>query len=103
MFPHPNTKSSAFSSSSSCREEFSHSSSASFCCCWEKLQSLASAVAATKVLEAQVIRCEARKEIFIPCKTVNVIKNSHLPDYLPEEENPRKEIEKGSFTNWNTD
>ncbi|KAM4772382.1 armadillo repeat-containing protein 1-like [Rhinophrynus dorsalis] len=58
---------------------------------------LASAIAETRVLQAQqVIRNEAGSEIYVPLTkmNVNVEKHSHLPDYLPEEESPQKDIEK---------
>ncbi|KAM9354451.1 armadillo repeat containing 1, like isoform 2-T2 [Pholidichthys leucotaenia] len=52
-------------------------------------ESLATAIAATKVLSAQqVIKNEAGEEVYILLKSsgVDVPKSSALPDYLPEEE-----------------
>ncbi|XP_028253309.1 armadillo repeat containing 1, like [Parambassis ranga] len=52
-------------------------------------ESLASAIAATKVLSAQqVVKNEAGEEVFIPLTSsgVEVPQNSAIPDYLPEEE-----------------
>ncbi|XP_019405759.1 PREDICTED: armadillo repeat-containing protein 1-like [Crocodylus porosus] len=57
-------------------------------------ETLASAIAATKVLEAQLIRSESGKEIIVPLKTASVLQQSHLPDYLPEEESLHEESEK---------
>ncbi|XP_034018045.1 armadillo repeat containing 1, like [Thalassophryne amazonica] len=58
-------------------------------------ESLASAIAATKVLSAQqVVRNEAGEEILIPLNPcgVEVHQNKSLPDYLPEdEESPPRE------------
>lgn len=58
-------------------------------------ESLASAIAATKVLSAQqVVKNEAGEEIFIPLNSsgVEVQQNAALPDYLPEEESPESEV-----------
>ncbi|KAM6992879.1 armadillo repeat containing 1, like [Tautogolabrus adspersus] len=59
-------------------------------------ESLASAIAATKVLSAQqVVKNEAGEEVFIPLNPagVKVQQNSAIPDYLPEEEDsPEKEV-----------
>ncbi|XP_038582224.1 armadillo repeat containing 1, like [Micropterus salmoides] len=61
-------------------------------------ESLASAIAATKVLSAQqVVKNEAGEEVFIPLKSsgVTVQQNSALPDYLPEEEeSPEREVDR---------
>ncbi|TKS76454.1 Armadillo repeat-containing protein 1 [Collichthys lucidus] len=60
-------------------------------------ESLASAIAATKVLSAQqVVKVEAGEEIFIPLNSsgVEVQQNSAIPDYLPEEESPEKEVDR---------
>ncbi|XP_029984296.1 armadillo repeat containing 1, like [Sphaeramia orbicularis] len=61
-------------------------------------ESLASAIAATKVLSAQqVVKNESGDEVFIPLKAagVEVPQNSALPDYLPEEEDsPEKEVDR---------
>ncbi|XP_039767107.1 armadillo repeat-containing protein 1-like isoform X2 [Ornithorhynchus anatinus] len=57
---------------------------------------LATAIATTKVLEAQqVIKNEGGKEIFIPLRAVNanLEDDSDLPAYLPEE-SPQEENEK---------
>ncbi|XP_060749799.1 armadillo repeat containing 1, like isoform X2 [Tachysurus vachellii] len=57
-------------------------------------ESLASAIAATKVLSAQqVVKNEGGEEVFVPLNTTNthVEENHHLPDYLPEDESPEKE------------
>ncbi|KAI3364360.1 hypothetical protein L3Q82_011163 [Scortum barcoo] len=58
-------------------------------------ESLASAIAATKVLSAQqVVKNETGEEIFIPLNSsgVEVQQNAALPDYLPEEESPESEV-----------
>ncbi|KAI1897669.1 hypothetical protein AGOR_G00085640 [Albula goreensis] len=60
-------------------------------------ESLASAIAATKVLTAQqVVKNEAGEEVLVPLSTshATVQENSSLPDYLPEEESPEKDTEK---------
>ncbi|XP_010735016.3 armadillo repeat containing 1, like [Larimichthys crocea] len=60
-------------------------------------ESLASAIAATKVLSAQqVVKNEAGEEVFIPLNSsgVEVQQNSAIPDYLPEEESPEKEVDR---------
>ncbi|XP_034383865.1 armadillo repeat containing 1, like [Cyclopterus lumpus] len=62
-------------------------------------ESLASAIAATKVLSAQqVVKNEAGEEIFISLNQqsgVAVKRNSPLPDYLPEEEeSPERAVDR---------
>ncbi|CAI5683558.1 unnamed protein product [Oreochromis niloticus] len=61
-------------------------------------ESLATAIADTKVLSAQqVIKNEAGEEVYIPLKSsgVDVPQNSALPDYLPEEEeSPVREVDR---------
>ncbi|KAK2890241.1 armadillo repeat containing 1, like [Channa argus] len=60
-------------------------------------ESLASAIAATKVLSAQqVVKNEAGEEVLIPLNPsgVQVQQNSALPDYLPEEETPEMEVDR---------
>ncbi|KAF1376531.1 hypothetical protein PFLUV_G00212450 [Perca fluviatilis] len=61
-------------------------------------ESLASAIAATKVLSAQqVVKNEAGEDVFIPLNPCGgeVQQNSALPDYLPEEEeSPEKEVDR---------
>ncbi|XP_076874813.1 armadillo repeat containing 1, like [Brachyhypopomus gauderio] len=60
-------------------------------------ESLASAIAATKVLVAQqVVKNETGEEVLIPLSTaeVPIEENSHLPDYLPEDESPEKEMDR---------
>ncbi|XP_068564362.1 armadillo repeat containing 1, like [Cebidichthys violaceus] len=61
-------------------------------------ESLASAIAATKVLSAQqVVKNEAGEEVFILLNQsgVEVRQNSALPDYLPEEEeSPEREVDR---------
>ncbi|XP_037305271.1 armadillo repeat containing 1, like [Pungitius pungitius] len=61
-------------------------------------ESLASAIAATKVLSAQqVVKNEAGVEVFIPLNPseVEVQQNLALPDYLPEEEeSPEREVDR---------
>lgn len=60
-------------------------------------ESLASAIAATKVLKAQqVVKNETGEEVLIPLNTTDteVQENSNLPDYLPEDESPEKEVGK---------
>ncbi|XP_017537271.1 armadillo repeat containing 1, like isoform X2 [Pygocentrus nattereri] len=59
--------------------------------------SLASAIAATKMLSAQqVVKNESGEEVLIPLSTTDlkVEENSHLPDYLPEDESPEKETDR---------
>ncbi|KAM9704398.1 armadillo repeat containing 1, like [Menidia menidia] len=56
-------------------------------------ESLASAIAATKVLSAQqVVQTESGEEVYVPLHSngVEVAQNSALPDYLPEEESPER-------------
>ncbi|XP_073529334.1 armadillo repeat-containing protein 1-like isoform X2 [Phyllobates terribilis] len=58
---------------------------------------LTSAIAETKVLKAQqVIKNDYGKEVYVPLLTTNnqVEKRQCLPDYLPEEESPQKDLEK---------
>ncbi|MBN3303640.1 ARMC1 protein, partial [Amia calva] len=60
-------------------------------------ESLASAIAATKVLKAQqVVKNETGQEVLIPLRTTHatVQENSNLPDYLPEDESPEREVDK---------
>ncbi|XP_053315150.1 armadillo repeat-containing protein 1-like isoform X1 [Spea bombifrons] len=60
-------------------------------------ESLASVIAETRVLQAQqVIKNESGNEIYVPLPKTDlpVEKNSCLPDYLPEEESPQKDVEK---------
>lgn len=60
-------------------------------------ESLATAIAATKVLSAkQVVKNENGEEVLIPLSTSGskVEENSHLPDYLPEDESPEKELDR---------
>ncbi|XP_054474368.1 armadillo repeat containing 1, like [Anoplopoma fimbria] len=61
-------------------------------------ESLATAIASTKVLSAQqVVKNEAGEEVYIPLKQsgVEVQQNSALPDYLPEEEeSPEREVDR---------
>lgn len=60
-------------------------------------ESLATAIASTKVLSAkQVVKDENGEEVLIPLSTSGskVEENSHLPDYLPEEESPEKELDR---------
>ncbi|XP_015202426.2 armadillo repeat containing 1, like isoform X2 [Lepisosteus oculatus] len=60
-------------------------------------ESLASAIAATKVLTAQqIVKNETGEEVLIPLRATNatVQENSSLPDYLPEDESPEKEADK---------
>ncbi|XP_051908966.1 armadillo repeat containing 1, like [Hippocampus zosterae] len=56
-------------------------------------ESLASAIAATKVLSAQqVVKNEAGDEVFIPLSASGAVapRDSALPDYLPEDEKPEE-------------
>ncbi|XP_067874897.1 armadillo repeat containing 1, like isoform X2 [Heterodontus francisci] len=56
--------------------------------------SLASAIAATKILQAhQVVKNESGEEAMVPLSTdtAKVEQNLNLPDYLPEDESPEKE------------
>lgn len=58
---------------------------------------LTSAIAETKVLKAQqVITNECGKEVYVPLPSMNNQreKSQCLPDYLPEEESPQKDLEK---------
>ncbi|CAJ0916076.1 unnamed protein product [Ranitomeya imitator] len=58
---------------------------------------LTSAIAETKVLKAQqVIRNDCGEEVYVPLLSTNspVEKSQCLPDYLPEEESPQKDLEK---------
>ncbi|TWW68956.1 armadillo repeat containing 1, like isoform X2 [Takifugu rubripes] len=61
-------------------------------------ESLASAIAATKVLSAQqVVRNEAGEEVFVPLDPsgVEVQHNSAIPNYLPEEDEvPKQDMDK---------
>ncbi|KAF4077962.1 hypothetical protein AMELA_G00193890 [Ameiurus melas] len=60
-------------------------------------ESLASAIAATKVLSAQqVVKNEHGEEIFVPLSTADthIEENHHLPDYLPEDESPEKQTDR---------
>ncbi|NP_001316212.1 armadillo repeat containing 1, like [Ictalurus punctatus] len=60
-------------------------------------ESLASAIAATKVLSAQqVVKNEHGEEVFIPLSTADthIEENHHLPDYLPEDESPEKQTDR---------
>ncbi|XP_026174459.1 armadillo repeat containing 1, like [Mastacembelus armatus] len=61
-------------------------------------ESLASAIAATKVLSAQqVVKNDTGEEVLIPLNTsgVKVQQNSTLPEYLPEEEeSPEREVDR---------
>ncbi|XP_051517288.1 armadillo repeat-containing protein 1-like [Myxocyprinus asiaticus] len=60
-------------------------------------ESLATAIAATKVLSVQqVVKNESGEEVFIPLHTsgAKVEENSYLPDYLPEDESPEKELDR---------
>ncbi|XP_049915069.1 armadillo repeat containing 1, like isoform X1 [Epinephelus moara] len=61
-------------------------------------ESLASAIAATKVLSAQqVVKNETGEEVLIPLNPsgVEVQQNSAIPDYLPEEEeSPEREVDR---------
>ncbi|KAM3929878.1 armadillo repeat-containing protein 1-like [Leptodactylus fuscus] len=57
---------------------------------------LTSAVAETRVLKAQQVMNEYGKEVYVPlaCKENKEEKDKCLPDYLPEEESPQKDLEK---------
>ncbi|KAJ8275286.1 hypothetical protein COCON_G00099110 [Conger conger] len=60
-------------------------------------ESLASAIAATKVLSAQqVVKNEAGEEVLVPLSTsdVSVQESPTLPDYLPEDESPERNMDK---------
>ncbi|KAK3519380.1 hypothetical protein QTP70_026857 [Hemibagrus guttatus] len=60
-------------------------------------ESLASAIAATKVLSAQqVVKNESGEEVLVSLRTTDthIEENPHLPDYLPEDESPEKEIDR---------
>uniref|UniRef100_H3AHQ2 Armadillo repeat containing 1, like n=1 Tax=Latimeria chalumnae TaxID=7897 RepID=H3AHQ2_LATCH len=66
-------------------------------------ESLAKAIAATKVLKAQqVVKNEFGEELLVVLKqesVSNVEKNLNLPDYLPEDESPEKDMEKAVSQN----
>ncbi|XP_063079203.1 armadillo repeat containing 1, like [Engraulis encrasicolus] len=58
-------------------------------------ENLATAIAATKVLQAQqVVKNETGEEVLIPLSVSGstIQENSHLPDYLPEDESPEKDL-----------
>ncbi|KAM9315962.1 armadillo repeat-containing protein 1-like [Gastrophryne carolinensis] len=58
---------------------------------------ITSAIAETNVLKVQqVIQNESGNEVYLPIKNSNIIieNNQCLPDYLPEEESPQKDLEK---------
>ncbi|KAJ8355772.1 hypothetical protein SKAU_G00185660 [Synaphobranchus kaupii] len=60
-------------------------------------ESLASAIAATKVLTAQqVLKNDAGEEVLVPLCTsdATVQENSSLPDYLPEDESPERDMDR---------
>ncbi|XP_072553131.1 armadillo repeat containing 1, like [Salminus brasiliensis] len=60
-------------------------------------ESLASAIASTKVLSAQqVVKNESGEEVLVPLNTTGrqIEENSQLPDYLPEDESPEKELDR---------
>ncbi|XP_067840916.1 armadillo repeat containing 1, like [Heptranchias perlo] len=62
-----------------------------------KTESVASAIAATKILQAhQVVKTESGEEVVVPLNTstAKVKENFNLPDYLPEDEKPEKEHHK---------
>jgi len=58
-------------------------------------ENLATAIAATKVLQAQqVVKNETGEEVLIPLSVCGsaIQENSDVPDYLPEEESPEKDL-----------
>ncbi|KAL2082462.1 hypothetical protein ACEWY4_022280 [Coilia grayii] len=58
-------------------------------------ENLATAIAATKVLQAQqVVKNETGEEVLIPLSISGsaIQENSQLPDYLPEDESPEKDL-----------
>ncbi|XP_012676676.1 armadillo repeat containing 1, like [Clupea harengus] len=60
-------------------------------------ESLATAIAATQILQAQqVVKNETGEEVLIPLSTSTtaIQENSKLPDYLPEDESPEKDLGK---------
>ncbi|XP_078069793.1 armadillo repeat containing 1, like isoform X2 [Mustelus asterias] len=62
-----------------------------------KIESLASAIAATKILQAhQVVKNENGEEVLVPLNagTSKAEQNLNLPDYLPEDESPETEHNK---------
>ncbi|KAG9347968.1 hypothetical protein AGOR_G00175570 [Albula goreensis] len=63
-----------------------------------KAEALGSAIASTKVMKAhQVVKGEDGDEVMVPFQEdaiVIVEENTDLPDYLPEEESPSKELDK---------
>ncbi|XP_069462856.1 armadillo repeat-containing protein 1-like isoform X2 [Ambystoma mexicanum] len=65
-------------------------------------ESLANAIAATKVLKAQqVIQNESGNEVYLPIEAdgAHMEQNSHLPEYLAEEESPQKGIHQAVASN----
>ncbi|XP_043921389.1 armadillo repeat-containing protein 1 [Protopterus annectens] len=62
-----------------------------------KAEALGTAIASTKVLKAQqVLKDESGDEMLVPFQDApeEVEQNTDLPDYLPEEESPCKEMDK---------
>ncbi|XP_041043246.1 armadillo repeat containing 1, like [Carcharodon carcharias] len=62
-----------------------------------KIESLVSAIATTKILQAhQVVKNESGEEVVVPLNTgtAKVEQNLNLPDYLPEDESPEIEHNK---------
>lgn len=62
-----------------------------------KAEALATAIASTKVMKAQqVVKGESGEELLVPFQDtpVDVEQNTDLPDYLPEDESPMKELDK---------
>ncbi|XP_078398477.1 armadillo repeat containing 1, like [Cetorhinus maximus] len=62
-----------------------------------KIESLASAIATTKILQAhQVVKNESGEEVVVPLNTgtTKVEQHLNLPDYLPEDESPEMEHNK---------
>ncbi|XP_030643020.1 armadillo repeat containing 1, like [Chanos chanos] len=60
-------------------------------------ESLATAIAATNVLTAQqVVKNDSGEEVLIPLSTCvkGIEENSLLPEYLPEDESPEKEMDR---------
>ncbi|XP_007553042.1 armadillo repeat containing 1, like isoform X2 [Poecilia formosa] len=61
-------------------------------------ESLATAIASTKVLSAQqVVKNDAGEEVYVPLNScgAQVPQNADIPDYLPEEEeSPEREVDK---------
>ncbi|XP_041950307.1 armadillo repeat containing 1, like [Alosa pseudoharengus] len=60
-------------------------------------ENLATAIASTKILQAQqVVKNDTGEEVLIPLSmsSTAIQENSQVPDYLPEDESPEKELDR---------